>query len=204
MSRARANATVPQPDPRAPLPVVLVVVEIPRGSRNKYEYDAASGRLRLDRTLHSSVHYPTDYGFIPDTLADDGDYLDVLIIVEEPTFPGCVVPVRVIGLLDVLDDGKHDEKVVTVPVGDPRFDDVQELIDLSNHWLREIEAFFATYKLLEDKDTQVRGWRDRAAAWHAIEHCRAAYTQHRQQQHCRSAPPPAAGLSATGQHVGEP
>jgi len=157
-----------------------VVVEIPRGSRNKYEYDRATGRLRLDRTLHSSVHYPTDYGFIPETLAPDGDHLDALVIVEEPTFPGCIVPVRVVGLLDVRDDGAHDEKVLAVPTGDPRFAEVAELPDLAPHWLREIEAFFATYKLLEDRDTEVRGWRDRAAAWRTIEHARAAYANAKQ------------------------
>src|SRR5438093_2560283 len=98
MSRATARSTGRRTDAQEPLPVV---VEIPRGSRNKYEYDEALGRLRLDRTLHSSVHYPTDYGFVPGTLAGDGDHLDALIVVEEPTFPGCVVPVRVVGLLDL-------------------------------------------------------------------------------------------------------
>ena len=99
--------------------ILWVTIEIPRGSRNKYEYDDALGRIRLDRTLHSSVVYPTDYGFVPDTLAADGDHLDVLVVVEEPTFPGCLVPARVIGLLDMEDDKGQDDKVLAVPVGDP-------------------------------------------------------------------------------------
>src|SRR6266542_3569854 len=148
---------------------VEAFVEIPRGSRNKYEYDERRGRIRLDRVLYSSVHYPTDYGFIPDTLADDGDHLDAMVIVEEPTFPGCLVPVRVIGLLDMRDDRGDDEKVLAVPAGDPRFGDVRELDDLAPHWLREIEVFFTTYKLLEEKDTEVRGWRSREAALEVIE-----------------------------------
>jgi inorganic pyrophosphatase len=156
---------------------VSVVVEIPRGSRNKYEFHEATGRLHLDRTLHSSVHYPADYGFLPETLADDGDHLDVLMVVEEPTFPGCVVPARVIGLLDMLDNGVSDQKVLAVPIGEPRFANVQELGDLSSHWLREIEAFFATYKLLEDKDTQVLGWQNRIVAWQVIERSRRAYAE---------------------------
>ena len=107
--------------------ILWVTIEIPRGSRNKYEYDDALGRFRLDRTLHSSVVYPTDYGFVPDTLAADGDHLDVLVVVEEPTFPGCLVPARVIGLLDMEDDKGQDDKVLAVPVGDPRFLGVRKL-----------------------------------------------------------------------------
>src|SRR5579883_3597824 len=118
---------------------VEAVIEIPSGSRNKYEYDHQRGIFRLDRVLYSSVHYPTDYGFIPDTLADDGDPLDALVIVQEPTFPGCLIPARPIGMLDMYDDKGEDEKVLAVPLGDPRFDGVTTLDDVSPHLLLEIE-----------------------------------------------------------------
>ncbi|MDQ2742523.1 MAG: inorganic diphosphatase [Chloroflexota bacterium] len=140
---------------------VEVIIEIPQGSRNKYEYDHASGIIRLDRVLHSAVHYPTDYGFLPGTLSNDGDPLDVLVLVLDPTFPGCRLTARPIGVLLMVDDKGEDEKILAVPVGDPRWDDIFDLDDLHGHWLKEIENFFATYKLLEQKDTDVLGW-DRA------------------------------------------
>ena len=149
--------------------VIEVVVEIPRGSRNKYEMDHATHTLYLDRVLYSSVHYPTDYGFVPHTMAADGDPLDVLIIVEEPTFPGCRVRVRPIGVLLMRDEAGIDEKILAVPVVDPRFDHVRDLRDLSPHWLVEIENFFNTYKLLEDKPTEVEGWRGRDEAHRALD-----------------------------------
>jgi inorganic pyrophosphatase len=155
--------------------LVDALIEIPRGSRNKYEYDEESGRIRLDRVLHSSVHYPTDYGFIPDTLAEDGDHLDILVVVHEPTFPGCVVDARVIGGLDMVDEKGSDFKVLAVPANDPRFDDTRSLGDLPSHWLREIETFFDTYKLLEPKQTEIMGWHDVADAWQQIEHAREAF-----------------------------
>lgn len=138
---------------------VEAVVEIPRGSRNKYELDPETGAVRLDRVLFSSVHYPTDYGFIPGTHAADGDPLDVLIIVEEPTFPGCRVEVRPIGVLLMRDEKGIDEKILGVPVADPRFEGILDIADLQPHWLVEIENFFDTYKLLEGKETHVEGWR---------------------------------------------
>lgn len=143
---------------------VEVIIEIPQGSRNKYEYDPATHAIRLDRVLHSSVHYPTDYGFIPHTLAEDGDPIDVLVLVYEPTFPGCRVRVRPIGVLHMRDDKGPDEKILAAPVGDPRFDDIHDLGDLHGHWLLEIENFFATYKLLEEKDTDLLGWDNAACA----------------------------------------
>jgi inorganic pyrophosphatase len=137
---------------------VEAIVEIPRGSRNKYEFDHATGAIRLDRVLYSSVHYPADYGFIPGTLAPDGDPLDVLIIVEEPTFSGCRVTVRPIGVLMTRDEKGSDEKLLAVPLADPRFDGVRSIGDLQPHWLAEIENFFATYKALEGKQTTIEGW----------------------------------------------
>lgn len=150
-------------------------IEIPSGSRNKYEYDEARGVFRLDRVLYSSVHYPTEYGYIPETLGEDGDHLDVLVLVHEPTFPGCLIPARVIGGLDMADEKGGDFKVLAVPVGDPRFSHVHTLEQISEHWLREIETFFKTYKLLEPKQTEVRGWHNATEAQAMIHACRERF-----------------------------
>ena len=150
---------------------VEVIVEIPRGSRNKYEYDDVRRLIRLDRVLYSSVHYPTDYGFMPNTIAPDGDHLDVLVLTEEPTFPGCMVPARVVGVLHMVDERGSDDKILAVPVGDPRFDNVHNITELSPHWLREIENFFETYKTLENKVTQITGWGYAEAAKLVVEDC---------------------------------
>lgn len=155
---------------------VDVVVEIPQGSRNKYEYDETTGRFRLDRVLFSSVHYPTEYGFVPETRAPDGDPLDALVITHEPTFTGCVIPARPIGLFDMRDEKGMDQKILAVPVGDPRFDQVHDLADLAPHWLREIENFFSIYKTLEGKFTEVIGWEGESAAWELIRRSRAAFS----------------------------
>lgn len=154
---------------------VMALIEIPRGSRNKYEYDERTGRFFLDRVLYSSVHYPTDYGFIIETLAGDGDPLDVLVLVQEPTFPGCLIEARILGGLDMRDEKGADFKVLAVPVGDPRYDHVQNLSDLGDHWLREIETFFATYKLLEPKQTDVLGWHDLEETMQTLAACRERY-----------------------------
>lgn len=137
---------------------VLALVEVPRGSRNKYEADPIHGGIRLDRVLYSPLHYPADYGYIRDTLADDGDHLDVLIFTYEPTFPGCLVEVRPIGVLDMRDEKGHDQKVLAVPVGDPRFDGVTELEHVPSHFLKEIQHFFTVYKTLEEKPVEIYGW----------------------------------------------
>jgi inorganic pyrophosphatase len=154
---------------------IEVVVEIARGSRNKYEFDKERGVFVLDRVLFSSVHYPTDYGYIQGTLAEDGDPLDALVVIDEPTFPGCHVLVRPIGLLAMRDEKGPDEKVLGVAIGDPRYQDLHRLEDLGNHWLREIENFFQTYKALEDKPTDVVGWRDAEAAERAIRAAQERY-----------------------------
>jgi inorganic pyrophosphatase len=138
--------------------VVDAIVEIPRGSRNKYEFDPDSESIRLDRVLFSSVHYPGDYGFVVGTRCGDGDPLNVLILVEEPTFPGCRVRVRPIGVLLMDDEGGEDEKLLGVPEGDPRFAEVFDRKDLPNHWLAEVENFFATYKALEGKAATTGEW----------------------------------------------
>jgi inorganic pyrophosphatase len=154
---------------------VDVLVEIPRGSRNKYEFDHQKGRIKLDRVLYSSVHYPTDYGLIPETLSPDGDELDALVMVEQPTFPGCLVTARPIGVLVMQDEKGEDSKILAVPLGDPRFAHVHRLSDVAGHWLREIENFFATYKHLQEIETDLKGWDDVEAAWRIIEEARDLY-----------------------------
>jgi inorganic pyrophosphatase len=140
--------------------VVEVVVEIPRGSRNKYEWDETAGVFRLDRVLASAVHYNFDYGFISDTRAGDGDHTDALLLIDEPTFPGCRVWARPIGGLEMRDDKGPDFKVLCVAVADPHQGHVERLDQVRPHRLVEIEHFFNTYKLLEAKETDVVGWRD--------------------------------------------
>jgi inorganic pyrophosphatase len=143
---------------------INVIVEIPSGSRNKYEYDKSLDIFRLDRALHSPIFYPGDYGFVPRTLALDDDPLDVLILVTEPTFSGCLVLARPIGLLKMIDDGKEDDKVLAVPVGEPEYADVHNYTQIFAHQLRKIQHFFETYKVLEGKITQIAGWEDAADA----------------------------------------
>ena len=155
--------------------MIEAVVEIPMGSRNKYEYDPHTGTFRLDRVLFSSVHYPTDYGLIPNTLAEDGDHLDVLVAVHEPTFPGCRILVRPVGVLHMKDEHGTDEKILAVPVRDPRFDEIQDIGDVPHHVLREIENFFDTYKMLEDKVATTTGWSDAAEAWRVIAEAQERY-----------------------------
>jgi len=143
---------------------VLAVVEIPLNEVNKYELDKDLNVFRLDRNLHSPVHYPGDYGFVPQTLASDGDPLDVLILVDSPSFPGCVQDVRPIGMLEMLDQGIKDEKVLAVGVNNPRYREVSHYSDIYPHILLEISHFFATYKDLEGKRTQMLGWHDAEVA----------------------------------------
>jgi inorganic pyrophosphatase len=138
--------------------MIEVFVEIPRGSRNKYEFDEETRQFHLDRVLFSSVHYPTDYGFIPGTRAEDGDHLDVLLVVNEPTFPGCHIAARPVGVLRMRDEAGIDYKVLAVPIGDPRYSEVWDVVDVPNHLLTEIENFFNIYKTLEDKETETAGW----------------------------------------------
>lgn len=148
---------MPRPDADYP-DIVEVVVEIPRGSRNKYEYDEEAHVMRLDRVLASAVHYNFDYGFVEGTRAGDGDHTDALLLIDEPTFPGCRVWARPIGGLEMRDDKGFDFKVLCVAVGDPHQAHVFSLDQVRPHRLLEIEHFFATYKLLEDKRVEVYGW----------------------------------------------
>jgi inorganic pyrophosphatase len=145
--------------PGANIPsVVNAIVEIPRGRRSKFEVDKKTGLIRLDRYLYSSSHYPGDYGFIPQTLAEDGDALDILVMVSEPTFSGCLIEARVVGLFRMKDRGLNDFKVLGVPHTDPLLQEVRELDDVPTPFLREVEHFFATYKQLEGVTTEPLGW----------------------------------------------
>jgi inorganic pyrophosphatase len=140
------------------------VIEIPAGESNKYEYDKKLDIFRLDRNLHSPVHYPGDYGFIPQTLSQDGDPLDVLVLVDAPTFTGCLVEVRVIGMLQMIDQGAVDEKVLGVARNNPRFAEIKDYSEVWSHQLLEISHFFSTYKDLEGKRAIVQGWHNAEAA----------------------------------------
>ncbi len=137
---------------------VNAVIEIPRGDSNKYEYDKTLHVFRLDRNLYSPVHYPGDYGFVPSTLSEDGDPLDVLVLVDTPSFSGCLIEVRAIGMLEMLDQGKPDEKILAVGLNNPRYKDVRNYSEIYPHIMREIQHFFATYKDLEGKRTEMIGW----------------------------------------------
>ena len=151
--------------------VIEAVIEIPLQSVNKYEYDKKLGVFRLDRNLYSPVHYPGDYGFIPCTLADDGDPLDVLVLVDEPSFPGCVMEVRPVGVMDMLDQGIPDEKILAVGRGNPRYKDVWNYSEIYPHMLREITHFFSIYKDLEGKRVEIKGWGDALAARAKVVEC---------------------------------
>jgi inorganic pyrophosphatase len=155
--------------------LVNAVIEIPLEGINKYEYDKELQVFRLDRNLFSPVHYPGDYGFIPSTLGDDGDPLDVLVLVDTPSFPGCVLTVRPIGALEMTDQGQGDEKILCVGEGNPRYNDVKNYTDVYPHILKEITHFFSIYKDLEGKRVDVKGWRDLDFAIDTIEKARKAF-----------------------------
>ena len=162
------------PGPELPT-VINAVIEIPKGSSNKYEYDKELNVFRLDRTLYSPVHYPGAYGFIPQTLSEDGDPLDVVVIVEHETFSGCLIEVRPLGVLVMRDDQGLDHKILAVPVADPRMRDVHGLQHLASHYLAEVDYFFNIYKDLEGKKSDTYGWEDRLVAHRVIMECVQRY-----------------------------
>jgi inorganic pyrophosphatase len=151
------------------------MIEIPKGSRNKYEYDHKTHAIKLDRFLYSSVVYPTDYGFIPDTLSLDGDPLDVMVLVSEPTFPGCVIEVKPIALFRMEDDKGIDDKVLAVPCSDPNWNQLETLNDIAKQMQDEIAHFFSIYKDLEQKRVTVEGWFSREEAIEEIKASRERY-----------------------------
>src|SRR5438270_3468452 len=159
--------------------IVNAIIEIPLQSSNKYEYDKKLHVFRLDRTLHSPVHYPGDYGFIPSTLGLDNDPLDVLVLVEVPSFPGCLMEVRPIGVLRMIDQGQRDSKILAVTHNDPLYHNIQEVKQVYPHVLHSVEHFFKIYKELEGKKTEMAGWEDASAAKTAITNCQKRFGQAR-------------------------
>jgi inorganic pyrophosphatase len=156
---------------------VIVRVEIPKGSRNKYEYDEALGAIKLDRFLFSSMVYPTDYGYFPETLGEDDDPLDAMVCVSEATFPGCIIEAKPIALFKMEDEHGIDDKVLCVPVNDPAWNTLSSLDDLSEQLRDEIEHFFSVYKDLEQKKVSVDGWYSREEAFKVIDEARERFQQ---------------------------
>ncbi len=162
--------------------VVRAIIEIPKNSANKYEYDGELNIFRLDRALYSPMHYPGDYGFIPGTLADDGDPLDVLTLVDEPSFTGCLMEVRPVGVLYMVDEKENDQKLLAVPNKNPRFDSIHTMDQVFPHVRREIEHFFSIYKELQGGNTTIKGWGGPPETRKLITKCRQAYLEYRSQE----------------------
>ncbi len=154
-----------------------VLIEIPKGSRNKYEYDFELHKIRFDRMLFSSMMYPADYGFIPETLALDKDPLDVLVLGTQPTFPGCVMEVKPIGVFHMADEKGPDEKILCVPISDPIWNNLEDLSDINPHLVKEIEHFFQVYKDLEKKKVEVGAWGTVDEAFDIVEKCTQRYNE---------------------------
>jgi inorganic pyrophosphatase len=159
---------------------INVIIEINRGSKNKYEIDKETGLIALDRAMHTSQDYPFDYGFVPQTLWDDGDALDVVVLTTYPLFPGILVRVRPVAIMGMVDSGEADEKIIAVPTDDPRWNEVRELEDLNKHTLKEIEHFFSTYKKIQNKVVEVKGFEGRVAAEKAFARSIELYTKKKQ------------------------
>lgn len=152
-----------------------VIIEIPKGSQNKYEIDKETGLIALDRVLHTAQTYPFDYGFVPQTLWDDGDALDVVVLTTVPLLPGILVHARPVAILPMMDSGEKDEKVLAVPIDDPRFNEIQDLADVNKHTLKEISHFFMTYKQIQKKEVTVGEWQGKAEAEAAFDRARQMY-----------------------------
>ncbi len=165
-------------DPGDEMPeIVRMIVEIPMGSANKYEYDDEFGLFRLDRSLYASVHYPGDYGFIPGTLAEDHDPLDILVLISNPSITGCMMMVRPVGILNMIDSSERDQKILAVPTRNPRFEQIHTIDQVFPHTRREIEHFFTIYKELEGKRTVMEGWGGPKEARKAILESRQSYME---------------------------
>lgn len=152
-----------------------VIIEIPRGSKNKYEIDKKTGLIALDRAMHTAQDYPFDYGFVPQSYWEDGDALDVLVLTTYPLAPGVLVRVRPVAVMEMVDDGDSDNKIIGVPTKDPRWEEVRDLEDVNKHTLKEIEHFFSTYKKLQNKVVLVKGFKGKADAEKDFEHALALY-----------------------------
>ena len=155
--------------------VVDAIIEIPLKTKNKFEVDKKNNRIKLDRVLYSAMSYPAEYGYIEETLAEDGDALDILVIGTEPTFPGCVVPARIIGYLKMIDNGFEDYKLISVVAVDPRYNEINKLSDLSNFTLDEIKNFFQNYKTLQNIDVEVYEYYNTEDALKLVEECKKKY-----------------------------
>lgn len=150
-----------------------VIIEIPKFSKNKYEIDKETGMIALDRVMHSAQDYPFDYGFVPQTLFDDGDALDVVLVTTYPLAPGILVKARPVAIMEMIDGGERDDKVVAVPVDDPRFDNVRDIGDLNPHFQKEMSHFFETYKKVQNKEVSV-------GAWHGADEAKKAFDKSRE------------------------
>ncbi len=154
-----------------------VIIEIPKFSKNKYEIDKETGIIALDRVMHTAQDYPFDYGFVPQTLFDDGDALDVVLITTYPLAPGILVKARPIAIMEMTDDGERDDKVVAVPLEDPRFDNIKDISDLNPHFKKEMSHFFETYKKVQNKEVMVGEWSGAQVAKEAFEKSRKMYEE---------------------------
>lgn len=150
--------------------VMNVIVEIPKFSKNKYEIDKETGIIALDRVMHTAQDYPFDYGFVPQTLFDDGDALDVVLLTTYPLMPGILVKARPVAIMEMTDGGDRDDKIVAVPVDDPRWSEVQDLTDLNKHFIKEMAHFFETYKKIQNKEVTI-------GEWHGKDVARAAFAK---------------------------
>jgi inorganic pyrophosphatase len=156
---------------------INVIIEIPKNSKNKYEIDKETGLIALDRAMHTAQDYPFDYGFVPQTYWDDGDALDVVVLTTYPLAPGIMVNARPVGIMNMIDGGDADDKVIAVPVDDPRWDEVLDLSDINKHTIKEMEHFFSTYKKIQNKEVEVTGFKDKKAAFEAVERSIKLYAE---------------------------
>ncbi len=156
------------------------VIEIPLKTKNKFEIDKETGKIKLDRVLYSAMNYPAEYGYIDETLSEDGDPLDILVISSEATFPGCIVPARIIGYLNVIDNGEEDYKLISVVNVDPRYNDINDLTDLTDFTLQEIKNFFENYKTLQNIEVEVKNYCDKDLAMELIKECKERYKKYKE------------------------
>jgi inorganic pyrophosphatase len=163
--------------PRGTKEEMNVIIEIPKFSKNKYEIDKETGIIALDRVMHTAQDYPFDYGFVPQTLFDDGDALDVVLMTTYPLMPGILVKARPVAIMEMEDGGERDDKVVAVPVDDPRFNDIQDLGDLNPHFIKEMTHFFETYKKIQNKEVKIGAWHGKDVAMQAFERSAEMYTK---------------------------
>ena len=156
---------------------VNTIIEIPKGSKNKYEIDKETGMIALDRVAHTAQDFPFDYGFVPQTLWDDGDALDVIVLTTHPLHPGILVRVRPVALMGMIDSGDSDDKLIAVPVEDPRWDHVKDLVDINKHTIKEMDHFYSTYKKIQGKEVEVTGFKGVEEAKAAIERSQKLYAE---------------------------